>query len=79
MYSPAVGMASWSGVIDSGKAWENYTRHNKERVREKTRDRDTKMSRRESGIEKQIENTVRPHKITEGKTANQSRQPTVSI
>lgn len=37
------------------------------------------MSRRESGIEKQIENTVRPHKITEGKTANQSRQPTVSI
>lgn len=26
---------------------------------------DTKKSGRESGIEKQIENTVRPHKITE--------------
>ncbi|XP_042602937.1 pre-mRNA 3'-end-processing factor FIP1-like isoform X2 [Cyprinus carpio] len=39
VYSPAVGMASWSGVIDSGKAWENYNRHNNERVREKTRER----------------------------------------
>ncbi|XP_059368934.1 pre-mRNA 3'-end-processing factor FIP1 [Carassius carassius] len=39
VYSPAVGMASWSGVMDSGKAWENYNRHNKERVREKTRER----------------------------------------
>ncbi|XP_058611598.1 pre-mRNA 3'-end-processing factor FIP1 isoform X1 [Onychostoma macrolepis] len=45
VYSPAVGMASWSGVIDSGKAWENYTRHNKERVREKTRDRGHKKER----------------------------------
>ncbi|XP_059354798.1 pre-mRNA 3'-end-processing factor FIP1-like isoform X2 [Carassius carassius] len=39
VYTPAVGVASWSGVIDSSKAWENYTRHNKERVREKARER----------------------------------------
>ncbi|XP_043076093.1 pre-mRNA 3'-end-processing factor FIP1 [Puntigrus tetrazona] len=45
VYSPAVGMASWSGAIDSGKAWENYTRHNKERVREKTRERGHKKER----------------------------------
>uniref|UniRef100_A0A8C2D192 Pre-mRNA 3'-end-processing factor FIP1 n=1 Tax=Cyprinus carpio TaxID=7962 RepID=A0A8C2D192_CYPCA len=39
VYTPAVGVAPWSGVIDSSKAWENYTRHNKERVREKARER----------------------------------------
>ncbi|XP_016149742.1 pre-mRNA 3'-end-processing factor FIP1-like isoform X2 [Sinocyclocheilus grahami] len=45
VYSPAVGMALWSGVIDSEKAWENYNRHNKERVREKTRERGHKKER----------------------------------
>uniref|UniRef100_A0A671NHP9 Pre-mRNA 3'-end-processing factor FIP1 n=1 Tax=Sinocyclocheilus anshuiensis TaxID=1608454 RepID=A0A671NHP9_9TELE len=39
VYTPVVGVASWSGVIDSSKAWENYTRHNKERVRERARER----------------------------------------
>uniref|UniRef100_A0A8C1IFW6 Pre-mRNA 3'-end-processing factor FIP1 n=1 Tax=Cyprinus carpio TaxID=7962 RepID=A0A8C1IFW6_CYPCA len=39
VYTPAVGVASWSGVIESSKAWENYTRQNKERVREKARER----------------------------------------
>ncbi|XP_051730611.1 pre-mRNA 3'-end-processing factor FIP1 isoform X1 [Ctenopharyngodon idella] len=45
VYSPVVGLASWPGVIDSDKAWENYTRHNKERVREKTRERGHKTER----------------------------------
>ncbi|XP_050994543.1 pre-mRNA 3'-end-processing factor FIP1 isoform X2 [Labeo rohita] len=45
VYSPAVSMASWSSVIDSGKAWENYTRHDKERVREKTRERGHRKER----------------------------------
>ncbi|XP_067239786.1 pre-mRNA 3'-end-processing factor FIP1 isoform X3 [Chanodichthys erythropterus] len=45
VYSPVVGVASWPGVIDNDKAWENYTRHNKERVREKTRERGHKTER----------------------------------
>ncbi|KAL1254667.1 hypothetical protein QQF64_016896 [Cirrhinus molitorella] len=45
VFSPAVSMASWSGVIGGDKVWENYTRHNKERVREKTRERGHRKER----------------------------------
>ncbi|KAK7133186.1 hypothetical protein R3I94_015158 [Phoxinus phoxinus] len=45
VYSPVMGVASWPGVIESDKAWENYSRHNKERVREKTRERGHKTER----------------------------------
>lgn len=45
VYSPAMRVASWPSVIDSGKSWENYSRHNKERMREKTRERGPKKER----------------------------------
>ncbi|XP_026146984.1 pre-mRNA 3'-end-processing factor FIP1 isoform X1 [Carassius auratus] len=61
VYSPAVGMASWSGVIDSGKAWENYNRQNKERVREKTRERGHKKEQERERERERNRETDREH------------------
>ncbi|XP_036437376.1 pre-mRNA 3'-end-processing factor FIP1 [Colossoma macropomum] len=50
VYPPLVrAVASWPGMLDSAKAWEYYTRHDKkrerEKEREKTRDRDRDRER----------------------------------
>ncbi|XP_030627990.1 pre-mRNA 3'-end-processing factor FIP1 [Chanos chanos] len=51
VYPPVPGgVTSWSGMIDSAKAWEYYTRRDKEREREKERKRT-----RERGHEKDKE------------------------
>ncbi|XP_052442757.1 pre-mRNA 3'-end-processing factor FIP1 [Carassius gibelio] len=61
VYSPAVGMASWSGVMDSCKAWENYNRQNKERVREKTRERGHKKEQERERERERNRETDREH------------------
>ncbi|XP_051511414.1 pre-mRNA 3'-end-processing factor FIP1-like isoform X2 [Myxocyprinus asiaticus] len=47
VYSPAVGMSSWPGMIDNGKAWEYYARkqRNREKEKEKTRERGHRKDR----------------------------------
>lgn len=45
VYPPAVGMASWPGVIDSNKPWDYYSHHHKERERDKTREKAHKKER----------------------------------
>ncbi|XP_073790188.1 pre-mRNA 3'-end-processing factor FIP1 isoform X2 [Danio rerio] len=64
VYSPAMRVASWPSVIDSSKSWENYSRHNKERMREKTRERGHKKERERERERERYKETDREHSPT---------------